>query len=156
MRSLIPDWKELPGTKIKASLKDSWAKVFLIDTDIASYAIKSQHGVAAKLLALSPDQWGISVISYHEIAFSLSLDGLSRKVQEDGPLFLDVSTVFDFDQEAARAAASVRRSLRALGKPSGDLDTLIAGHAMSLDAILVSNNLKHFENVPGLRVESWL
>ena len=130
--------------------------MFLIDTDIASYAIKSQHEVASKLLELNSDQWGISAISYHEIAFGLSLDGVSRKVQEDGPLFLDSTMVFDFGPEAAKATAFVRKNLRVMGRPSGDFDTLIAGHALSLDATLVSNNLKHFENVPGLKLESWL
>ena len=137
-------------------MRDRQVRVFLIDTDIASYAIKSQHEVASKLLALDSDQWGISVISYHEIACGLSLEGVSCKVQEDGPLFLGSSTVFAFDQEAAKAAAFVRNSLRAVGRPSGDFDTLIAGHALSLDATLVSNNLKHFENVPGLKLENWL
>jgi tRNA(fMet)-specific endonuclease VapC len=130
--------------------------MFLIDTDISSYAIKSQHGIAAKLLTLQADEWGISVISYHEIAFGLSLQNLSAKVSENGPVFLASSTVFNFDSDAAEAAAFVRKSLRARGKPTGYFDSLIAGHALALDATLVSNNLKHFENVPGLRVENWL
>ena len=130
--------------------------MFLIDTDISSYAIKSQHGIAAKLLTLQADEWGISVISYHEIAFGLSLQNLSVKVSENGPLFLASITVFNFDSEAAQAAAFVRKTLRARGVPTGHFDSLIAGHALALDATLVSNNPKHFENVPGLRVENWL
>lgn len=130
--------------------------MFLIDTDIASYAIKSQHGIASKLLGLRTDDWGISVISYHEIAFGLSLDEISMKVSENGPMFLESSKVFNFDAEAAQAAAFVRKALRIKGKPTGHFDSLIAGHALALDATLVSNNLKHFENVPGLKLENWL
>jgi tRNA(fMet)-specific endonuclease VapC len=130
--------------------------MFLIDTDISSYAIKSQHGIAKKLLGLRADEWGISVISYHEIAFGLSLQNLSVKVSENGPVFLASSTVFNFDSESAEAAAFVRKTLRTMGKPTGYFDSLIAGHALALDATLVSNNLKHFENVPGLKLENWL
>lgn len=130
--------------------------MFLIDTDIASYAIKSQLGIAAKLLALAPDDWAISAITFHELSFGLKLEGISQHVRDHGPAFLDSCLVLDFDAGAAEAAAEVRAQLRALGKPTGYLDSLIAGHALALNATLISNNLRHFQIVPGLRVKSWV
>ena len=50
----------------------------------------------------------------------------------------------------------MRAALARSGKPIGPLDTLIAGHALALDAILVTHNTREFDRVEGLRVEDWL
>lgn len=130
--------------------------MLLIDTDIASYAIKSQHGIALRLLQAEADGWGISAVTYHEISFGLSLEGVSNEAAQMAPRFLGSCKTFPFDQEAASAAALIRKQLRLKGLASGHCDVLIAGHAIALDATLVTNNYKHFENVPGLKLESWL
>ena len=57
-------------------------------------------------------------------------------------------------EKAANAAAVAKQDLRATGLPTGQMDILIAGHALSLEASLVSNNLKHFENVKGLALKA--
>jgi tRNA(fMet)-specific endonuclease VapC len=49
----------------------------------------------------------------------------------------------------------LRAALTQRGTPIGPLDTLIAAHALSLDATLVTNNVREFSRVPGLRVEDW-
>lgn len=130
--------------------------MLLIDTDIASFAIKSQHGIAQRLLALGESQWAISIITHHELSCGISLNGVSPKTVSSCQRFLEMSRVLVFDEAASRAAALVRKSLREQGRPSGHYDSLIAGQALGLGATLVSNNIKHFENVPGLKLESWL
>jgi tRNA(fMet)-specific endonuclease VapC len=60
-----------------------------------------------------------------------------------------------FDDAAARAYGPLRAELERQGRPIGALDTLIAAHALSLDATLVTHNLGEFTRVPGLRVEDW-
>jgi tRNA(fMet)-specific endonuclease VapC len=130
--------------------------MLLIDTDIASYAIKSQHKIAGKLLDLNPDSWAISTITYHEISFGLNLDGVHSVIKESAAKFLETSKVLDFDAAAATAAAEVRKKLRLQGKPTGYFDSLIAGHALSIDATLVSNNPKHFQAIKNLKLENWL
>jgi tRNA(fMet)-specific endonuclease VapC len=61
-----------------------------------------------------------------------------------------------FDDAAAHSAGHVFDSLRRLGTPIGSNDTLIAGHALMLNATLVTNNTKEFARVPGLTLEDWL
>ena len=46
-------------------------------------------------------------------------------------------------------------ALRQAGTPIGPNDTAIAGHAISAGAILVTNNVREFERVPGLVLEDW-
>ena len=60
------------------------------------------------------------------------------------------------DGKGAAQAAKVSNALKQIGRPIGTTDELIAGHALSLNATLVTNNLKHFQRVPGLKVEGWL
>jgi tRNA(fMet)-specific endonuclease VapC len=77
-------------------------------------------------------------------------------VAEDALKFLSLSTIHNFDFAAAEKAAEVHEQLRLAGKPIGLLDEQIAGHAISLNATLVSNNTKHFSQVPNLKLENWL
>ena len=130
--------------------------MLLIDTDIASYAIRSQHGIAQRLLALGESNWAISVITHHELSYGISLNGGSPQTVSSCRRFLEMSKVLAFDEAASQAAALVRKSLREQGRPYGHYDTLIAGHALGIGATLVSNNTKHFENVPGLKLENWV
>lgn len=50
----------------------------------------------------------------------------------------------------------VRAELERLGRPSGQMDYLIAGHARSLGLTLITGNTRHFELVGGIRVENWI
>jgi tRNA(fMet)-specific endonuclease VapC len=60
-----------------------------------------------------------------------------------------------FDSAAAAEAAKIRASLEAMGQPIGPYDTLLAGHAMSLQLVLVTNNTREFSRVVGLALENW-
>lgn len=62
----------------------------------------------------------------------------------------------DWTDSAAREAGAVRAELAAAGSPIGAYDLQIAGHARILDATLVTNNLREFSRVPGLRLEDWV
>jgi tRNA(fMet)-specific endonuclease VapC len=64
--------------------------------------------------------------------------------------------VLPFDELASMAAGRLRALLAAAGTPIGHFDTLIAGHALSLNLTLVTQNVKHFAQVPGLKIANWL
>ena len=64
--------------------------------------------------------------------------------------------IADFDEQAAIAYGEVRAVLEAQGTPIGPLDILIAAQAISLDVTLVTNNVKEFSRVQGLRFENWV
>lgn len=63
--------------------------------------------------------------------------------------------VLDFDSNAAAHAGQIRAELARLGTPIGPYDQMIAGHARSRGLIVVTNNRREFERVPGLRMEDW-
>jgi tRNA(fMet)-specific endonuclease VapC len=66
--------------------------------------------------------------------------------------FMKVMRCHDFDDAAARAYADIAKRI---GVRRKSFDRLIAAHALSLGYILVTNNVKHFADVPGLKVENW-
>lgn len=66
--------------------------------------------------------------------------------------FLTIVEVLDFDRAAANAYADL---VRRVGMRRRSFDRLIAAHAISTGLILVTNDLKHFADVPGLVVENW-
>jgi tRNA(fMet)-specific endonuclease VapC len=64
--------------------------------------------------------------------------------------------VLAYDRQAAMHSGQLRAELQKIGKPIGPYDQMIAGHARSQGMILVTNNIREFERVPGLRVEDWV
>lgn len=63
--------------------------------------------------------------------------------------------ILNFDRHAAEHYADIRANLRKRGEPIGSNDLLIAAHARSLDATLVTNNEKEFAKVESLKIENW-
>lgn len=80
-----------------------------------------------------------------------------HRLQDEKALrqFLMPLDVVPFDEEAAAFYGGVRASLERDGTPVGPLDTMIAAHALSLGAVLVTNNMREFSRVQGLHVEDW-
>lgn len=127
---------------------------YLIDTDTASYFIRGQEPLRSRLLAASND-WGISAITYYELAkYQFSTQNL--ETEEAVALFLMDVLVVPFDSADALEAGRLGVVLKKAGTPIGEPDTLIAGHALSLQATLISNNTKHFSMVPELMLENWM
>lgn len=62
----------------------------------------------------------------------------------------------DFDAKAAEEFGKIQGELKKMGKPTGELDALIASVARSRQDILVSDNTRHFINIPNLQLENWL
>jgi tRNA(fMet)-specific endonuclease VapC len=65
-------------------------------------------------------------------------------------------TVLDWDSAAAEHYADIRVRLEADGTPIGNIDLMIAAHACSVSAVLVTNNENHFRRVGALTVENWV
>lgn len=70
--------------------------------------------------------------------------------------FLAPLRILPFDEDAAVASARIRGFLEKAGTKIGDLDNLLAGHALSTRQILVTNNVNEFSRVPGLVTENWI
>ena len=83
------------------------------------------------------------------------LDGVAICLDLFWERFLLPLTIYPFDYEASKIYGYLRAALEQRGTPIGPLDTLIAAHALSLGATLVTNNTREFSRVPELRLEDW-
>jgi tRNA(fMet)-specific endonuclease VapC len=63
--------------------------------------------------------------------------------------------VVPFDETCAAEFGAVASELADRGSPIGEFDALIAAHAIVLEVTLVTNNVKHFNRIRGLKVENW-
>lgn len=64
--------------------------------------------------------------------------------------------LLEFDASAAHHTAQIRAELKRAGTPIGPYDAMIAGHARSRGLVVVTNNVREFERVPGLQLEDWV
>ncbi len=128
---------------------------YLLDTDICIFGLRDHPRVMSKLSSMSSFDWGISSLTAFEVLRGVSSVGNQRTVDQSQD-FVSFAQVFPFQAAEANRAAQVERELAKLGKPAGQIDTMIAGHALSLGLILVTNNQRHFNSVPGLKLENWL
>ncbi|HEX3527696.1 MAG TPA: type II toxin-antitoxin system VapC family toxin [Thermoanaerobaculia bacterium] len=131
--------------------------MYVLDTDICSYLMKRTHpALIERVKAFVPRDLKVSVITLFELEYGIlrsdRRDSLRRVVRA----FLENVELLAWTDAAAREAGAVRAELAATGRPIGAYDLQIAGHARSLGAILVTNNLREFSRVPGLRLEDWV
>ena len=123
----------------------------MLDTNICIYALKRRPSeVLNRLQRLTPADVAVSAVTAAELRFGAS------KTSAPLDVFLGHMNVLAFDAEAATTYGRVRAYLERRGCPIGAMDTLIAAHALSLGATLVSNDVREFERVPRLRCENWV
>jgi tRNA(fMet)-specific endonuclease VapC len=129
---------------------------FLLDTNICIYALKQHQGVLGRLLAERPIDVALSVISEAELRTGAAKSTAAAKTTRLLENFLRPLTVLEFTSDDALAYAEIRARLERAGAPIGPLDTLIAAQAVARKLTLVSNNLREFKRVVGLRLENWV
>jgi len=98
----------------------------------------------------------VSAITYSEMRFGATGPKASPRHNELVDAFCArLDAILPWDRAAVDATTDVKVALRLDGTPIGMNDTAIAGHAIAAGAILVTNNTREFERVPGLILEDW-
>ena len=131
----------------------------MLDTDICSYLMRRPSPVLLQRMqevAEGDDPIGISVVVYGELRFGAES---SQAKAKHHALIDALSERFDFiadwSPEQVDIFVTLHDRLRREGRTIGANDAMIAAHALSLDATLVTNNDRHFSRVEGLRYETW-
>lgn len=131
---------------------------FLFDTNTCLYVIHQRKGFESIIRRMDGLRYGELVFSsvvLAELQFMVAKSAVPQAKREQLLRFLLQFHVAPFDESAALSYGRLRHQLERRGSPIGPLDTLIAAHALSLKATVVTNNIRHFTQVPGLAVESW-
>lgn len=133
-------------------------KMYLLDTDICSYLMENRNAALRDRIRSKPTELlAISAITQGEIWFGYALKemGLRRRLAAEA--FFESIQVLDWPAIASPIYGRLRAQLKKSGQDIGLNDVMIAAHALSLDATLVTNNIKHFSRIgPPLHIENWL
>jgi tRNA(fMet)-specific endonuclease VapC len=129
---------------------------YMLDTNICIFTVKNKPHEVRDAFNRHHGQLCISTVTLMELIYGAEKSASPEKnlaVVEGFAARLDVLA---YSHEAAMHSGQLRAELQRIGKPIGPYDQMIAGHARSLGMILVTNNVREFERVPGLRVEDWV
>ena len=129
----------------------------LLDTNICIYIARSRPATVARRFArAAPGSLGISIITWGELCFGAAKSNDPSRAHALLEQFARMVQVLPLPPAAGPHYGEVRSALQKAGKPIGNNDLWIAAHALALSVPLVSNNLREFERVPGLKLENWV
>lgn len=130
--------------------------MILLDTNICIYIINAKPPeVLARFHQFHLGEIGLSSVVAAELAFGVAKSGSARN-RSALEMFLAPLEIMPFDENAIWAYGELRAGLEQQGQSIGSLDTMIAAHALSLNAVLVTNNTREFSRVKGLQLENWI
>ncbi len=129
---------------------------YLLDTNIVIYVIKRRPVSVSDVFNRRVGRMAISAITYAELVHGTekSIDPVRALAVLEN--FCGRIEVLPYGEKAAAQYGRIRAALERAGTPIGINDLHIAAHACSEALILVTNNLREFERVPGLISENWL
>ncbi len=129
---------------------------YMLDTNIVIYVIKNRPISILDVFNLHAGQMCISSITFAEL-----LHGVEKSAKPEHNLrqvedFVSRLEVLDYGIKAGGHYGDIRADLEKKGTTIGINDLHIAGHARSEAMVLVTNNLREFDRVEGLRLDNWV
>ena len=133
---------------------------YMLDTNICSFIIRKRPVSVLHRLqkaTTAGDTICISAITYAELLFGANSRHASPKMPSIVAGFVSrLDSIAAWTGAAAEQAARIKRKRSDEGAPIGPNDILIAGHALADNAILITDNVREFGRVEGLRFENWI
>ena len=129
---------------------------YMLDTNICIFTIKNRPEQVREAFKRHSGQLSISTVTLMELIYGAEKSANPERNLADVEGFAARLEVLPYDTQAAAHSGQLRAELARIGKPIGPYDQMIAGHARAQGLILVTNKLREFDRVPGLRVEDWV
>jgi tRNA(fMet)-specific endonuclease VapC len=130
---------------------------YMLDTNICSYVLRSRPpSVKARFDEAGSGALAISAVVLAELLFGAERHAKAAVIRREIADLVSRLTVLPWDESAAEHYGVLRAALEKAGTPLGAMDMMIAAHASSLGATLVSNDVRHFDRVQGLSVANWV
>jgi len=130
----------------------------MLDTDTCIFLMRgASQRLEAKVQSVPLAQQVMSVVTLAELSYGVQASATAKRKQNQAildSLALHLA-VLDWPQDAAKHYAEIRADLKKRGAQLGAADLMIAAHARAMGAIIVTNNVKDFGRVKGLKVENW-
>ena len=132
---------------------------YLLDTNILSDLLKNPAGRAAQKISSLPleerDLLATSIIVAAELRYGVARSGSSTLAARVDQL-LNAIDILPLEPKADEHYGRVRSQLEKAGTVIGGNDLLIAAQVLAIDAVLVTDNVREFKRIKGLRIENWL
>ena len=130
---------------------------YLLDTNTCIYFLnRSSPKIIAQMKKLSPSDIKLSSITVAELFFGAEKSKAKKKNRSIVEEFVSNFEIIPFDERCCQTYAKIRASLEKSGSPVGPMDLLIASITLEHNLRLVTNNVKEFRRIKGLRVENWV
>jgi len=131
--------------------------MFMLDTNICIYVLK-HHDPRLRARFKATRDLVISSITHAELCYGIEngVEHLKQERYRQLHIFLRKLHIESWGDAEGMHYGQIRAQLKQAGTPIGSNDLLIAAHARSLQAVLVTNNGDEFSRVPGLKTENWL
>ncbi len=131
--------------------------LYMLDTDTCIFLLrKSSSQLLERIQSVPLSQQVISVVTHAELLYGVHISSKKKANQTAVDLLTRHLAILDWPRAAAPHYAEIRADLKKKGAQLGANDLLIAAHALSLGAVVVTNNTKDFRRVRGLRIENWM
>lgn len=128
--------------------------MILLDTNIVVAYLNGNEPVASKVVE-NINKITLSTLVVAELDYGAKASQNSLKNLSNLNRFIELVRIIPFDLACARMLGTVKSKLRQIGKPTGEVDAMIAAVALANKAELVTGNTKHFQNIEGLKLSSW-
>jgi tRNA(fMet)-specific endonuclease VapC len=130
---------------------------YMLDTNICSYILRSRPlSVKIRFDQVGANNLSVSTVVLAELYYGAARHPKGNAIRKEINDFISRLDVFAWDEKAADHYGAVRAAMEKSGTPIGAMDMMIAAHARSRKATLVTNDTRHFEKVPGLLVANWV
>ena len=134
------------------------ASLFMLDTDTCIFLMRrASQKLETKVQSVPLQNQVMSAVTFAELSYGVQASVAAKRKQNQATLdslALHLA-VLDWPQDAAKFYAEIRLDLKKRGAQLGAADLMIAAHARSLGATVVTNNVKDFDRVKGLEVGNW-
>lgn len=131
----------------------------MLDSNLLRYIAVEESGfdnIRQRIADVGVDHCFLSAVAVFELQASVRNIRLTKAERADLARLIGYYKVLPFGKRAASEAGKIKAALVQQGKQAGEVDMMIAGHALSIGAAVATRNLKHFDRIPGLTVENWL
>jgi tRNA(fMet)-specific endonuclease VapC len=130
---------------------------YLLDTNICIYIAKQKPiSVLQKFEQMTVGEVGMSTITYGELLFGTQKSHHPKKALLVLEELTSLIPALPMPTDTGKYCGDIRSKLEKQGKPIGNNDLWIAAHALALDLVLVTNNVKEFMRIKHLKIENWV
>ena len=131
--------------------------MYMLDTNICIYVIKKRPPkLLEKFNTIEKNSLCVSVVTYAELWYGVERSAKKKRNRRVLEEFMALLDVLPWAPDAAREYGNIPSDLESKGTPIGNMDLLIAAHALATDCVLVSNNLREFRRIKKLKCENWV